>query len=229
MTERVVQHFVHCIETHGRHVQYLRFLQTIVKCEGQYLRRSQDTAMAAMGEVSTGSHNRRLQRCCRENDKLPMWLEDNFSHGVIVCFDKILEKKTTRSLTSSPFLKVLPTPTRLPNYQTWELSNLKDVYCSKQVFLVPSNLILIILNQSWLVLSGLSLGHIYSSTFYKHSSYLAQIHNGNLHFCCLSLLRGIQYPDFQVNSKENIGDLLKAPPSPTPVQPPYNFIQAWHK
>uniref|UniRef100_A0A8C7RM54 Inositol 1,4,5-trisphosphate receptor n=1 Tax=Oncorhynchus mykiss TaxID=8022 RepID=A0A8C7RM54_ONCMY len=33
INERVVQHFVHCTETHGRHVQYLKFLQTIVKAE----------------------------------------------------------------------------------------------------------------------------------------------------------------------------------------------------
>ena len=46
VTERVVQHFVHCIETHGRHVQYLRFLQTIVKSEGNFIRKCQDTVMA---------------------------------------------------------------------------------------------------------------------------------------------------------------------------------------
>ena len=51
VTERVVQHFVHCIETHGRHVQYLRFLQTIVKCEGTYIRKCQDTVMAEVRDV----------------------------------------------------------------------------------------------------------------------------------------------------------------------------------
>lgn len=45
LSERVVQHFVHCIETHGRHVQYLKFLQTIVKAEGQYIRKGQDIVM----------------------------------------------------------------------------------------------------------------------------------------------------------------------------------------
>lgn len=45
VTERVVQHFVHCIETHGRHVEYLRFLQTVVKAEGQYVRKCQDMVM----------------------------------------------------------------------------------------------------------------------------------------------------------------------------------------
>uniref|UniRef100_A0ABM0MCB0 Inositol 1,4,5-trisphosphate receptor-like n=1 Tax=Saccoglossus kowalevskii TaxID=10224 RepID=A0ABM0MCB0_SACKO len=46
INEKVVQHFVHCIETHGRHVEYLKFLQTIVKAEGQYIRKTQDMVMA---------------------------------------------------------------------------------------------------------------------------------------------------------------------------------------
>lgn len=45
VSEQVVQHFVHCIETHGRHVQYLKFLQTVVIAEGQYIRKSQDMVM----------------------------------------------------------------------------------------------------------------------------------------------------------------------------------------
>ena len=51
VTERVIQHFVHCIETHGRHVQYLRFLQTIVKSEGNYIRKCQDLVMAEVGKT----------------------------------------------------------------------------------------------------------------------------------------------------------------------------------
>ena len=45
VSERVIQHFVNCIETHGKHTQYLRFLQTIVKAEGQFIRRCQDIVM----------------------------------------------------------------------------------------------------------------------------------------------------------------------------------------
>jgi inositol 1,4,5-triphosphate receptor type 1 len=48
INERVVQHFIHCIETVGKHVQYLKFLQTIVKAEGQYIRRCQDMVMQEM-------------------------------------------------------------------------------------------------------------------------------------------------------------------------------------
>ena len=45
VSESVIQHFVQCIETQGRHVQYLQFLQTIVKAEGRFIRKSQDMVM----------------------------------------------------------------------------------------------------------------------------------------------------------------------------------------
>lgn len=45
ISDRVVHHFVHCIETHGRHVQYLKFLQTIVKADGKYVKKCQDKVM----------------------------------------------------------------------------------------------------------------------------------------------------------------------------------------
>ncbi|GFO15669.1 inositol 1,4,5-trisphosphate receptor type 1, partial [Plakobranchus ocellatus] len=48
VSDRVIQHFVHNIETHGRHVEYLKFLQTIVKAEGDYIRRCQDLVMSEL-------------------------------------------------------------------------------------------------------------------------------------------------------------------------------------
>ncbi len=45
VNDKVVQHFVHCIEIHGRHVEYLKFLQTIVKAENQFIRKCQDMVM----------------------------------------------------------------------------------------------------------------------------------------------------------------------------------------
>lgn len=45
MNEKVIQHFVHCIETHGKHVQYLKFLQTIVRAENSFIRKCQDMVM----------------------------------------------------------------------------------------------------------------------------------------------------------------------------------------
>ena len=90
VTERVVQHFVHCIETRGRHVQYLKFLQTIVKSEGNYIRKCQDLVMA---EVS--GHRYHLARrtsmqkylvynkeCCYESrlasSEYKNWLQANW-------------------------------------------------------------------------------------------------------------------------------------------------------
>ncbi|KAK2537656.1 Itpr2 [Columba guinea] len=52
ISERVVQHFVHCIETHGRHVEYLRFLQTIVKADGKYVKKCQDMVMTELSEIN---------------------------------------------------------------------------------------------------------------------------------------------------------------------------------
>lgn len=46
--EKVIQHFVYCIATHGRHVQYLKFLQTIVKAENKFIRKCQDMVMQAL-------------------------------------------------------------------------------------------------------------------------------------------------------------------------------------
>ncbi|CAL8335835.1 unnamed protein product [Lota lota] len=48
INERVVQHFVHCIETHGRNVHYLKFLQTIVKAESKFIKKCQDIVMAEL-------------------------------------------------------------------------------------------------------------------------------------------------------------------------------------
>uniref|UniRef100_A0A2M4B7X1 Inositol 1,4,5-trisphosphate receptor n=1 Tax=Anopheles marajoara TaxID=58244 RepID=A0A2M4B7X1_9DIPT len=45
VSDKVVQHFVHCIEIHGRHVEYLKFLQTIIKAENQFIRKCQDMVM----------------------------------------------------------------------------------------------------------------------------------------------------------------------------------------
>lgn len=53
ISDRVVHHFVHCIETHGRHVQYLKFLETIVRADGKYVKKCQDKVMT---EVGTTSH-----------------------------------------------------------------------------------------------------------------------------------------------------------------------------
>lgn len=51
VNEKVIQHFVHCIESHGKHVQYLKFLQTIVKAENQFIRKSQDMVMQEVNET----------------------------------------------------------------------------------------------------------------------------------------------------------------------------------
>ncbi|XP_068181041.1 inositol 1,4,5-trisphosphate-gated calcium channel ITPR3 isoform X4 [Antennarius striatus] len=48
ISESVLQHFIHCLATHGRHVQYLNFLHTIIKAEGKYVKKCQDMIMTEL-------------------------------------------------------------------------------------------------------------------------------------------------------------------------------------
>lgn len=57
ISDRVVHHFVHCIETHGRHVQYLKFLETIVKADGKYVKKCQDKVMTEVRTTFTSHLN----------------------------------------------------------------------------------------------------------------------------------------------------------------------------
>ena len=58
VTEKVVQHIVHCVETQGRHVEYLKALKTLVKAEGQSIRKTQDMVMAEVTSHFSASSNR---------------------------------------------------------------------------------------------------------------------------------------------------------------------------
>lgn len=54
INETVPQHFIHCVATHGRHVQYLDFLHTIIKAEGKYVKKCQDMIMTEVRTSPTG-------------------------------------------------------------------------------------------------------------------------------------------------------------------------------
>ena len=56
LSDKVVQHFVHCIETHGRHVEYMQFLQTIVRAENQFIRKCQDLVMQELVNAGDDVH-----------------------------------------------------------------------------------------------------------------------------------------------------------------------------
>nr|AGN03925.1 inositol 1,4,5-trisphosphate receptor [Dugesia japonica] len=49
--EKVVQHYVRCIETHGHQVPFLKFLQTIIKVQDQYIRKCQDMVISELISV----------------------------------------------------------------------------------------------------------------------------------------------------------------------------------
>lgn len=57
INEAVLQHFVHLLATHGRHVQYLDFLHTVIKAEGKYVKKCQDMVMT---EVRGAARDPRL-------------------------------------------------------------------------------------------------------------------------------------------------------------------------
>lgn len=60
ISESVLQHFIHCLATHGRHVQYLNFLHTIIKAEGKYVKKCQDMIMTEVRERAARPSVRRF-------------------------------------------------------------------------------------------------------------------------------------------------------------------------
>ncbi|KAI7798187.1 putative inositol 1, partial [Triplophysa rosa] len=48
ISETVLHHFIHCLATHGRFIQYLNFLHTIIKAEGKYVKKCQDMIMTEL-------------------------------------------------------------------------------------------------------------------------------------------------------------------------------------
>ena len=71
--QHFVQHFVHLLATHGRHVQYLDFLHTVIKAEGKYVKKCQDMIMTEVrvrGGVPAvgGSRGHRAARETRGQD-----------------------------------------------------------------------------------------------------------------------------------------------------------------
>ena len=56
VTERVIQQIIHSIEQHGRNVQYLRLLQTLLKAERQLIRKTQDAIMSEVTKSIKFSH-----------------------------------------------------------------------------------------------------------------------------------------------------------------------------
>ncbi|XP_064425349.1 inositol 1,4,5-trisphosphate receptor type 3 [Latimeria chalumnae] len=48
INETIIQHFIGFLASHGRHVQYLNFLHTIIKAEGKYIKKCQDMIMTEL-------------------------------------------------------------------------------------------------------------------------------------------------------------------------------------
>ena len=78
VTEKVVQHIVHCIETQGRHVEYLKVLQTLVKAEGQSIRKTQDMVMAEV-RYNFRDHEFRFEKWLKER-----WRREGTNEGLLI-------------------------------------------------------------------------------------------------------------------------------------------------
>lgn len=90
VSEPVLQHFVHLLATHGRHVQYLDFLHTVIKAEGKYVKKCQDMIMTevrgARGSWCSGWPRRGARvaghRRARPRKELPAQRRAEQSSGV---------------------------------------------------------------------------------------------------------------------------------------------------
>ncbi|TTO63377.1 Inositol 1,4,5-trisphosphate receptor type 1 [Bagarius yarrelli] len=100
INERVVQHFVHCIETHGRSVHYLKFLQTIVKAENKFIKKCQDIVMA---EVCNSTSDRK-----HADTVLERYVTDTIMSIVTTFFSSPFSDQSTSLQTRQPvFVQLL--------------------------------------------------------------------------------------------------------------------------
>ncbi|XP_076468931.1 inositol 1,4,5-trisphosphate-gated calcium channel ITPR1-like isoform X4 [Babylonia areolata] len=149
VTERVVQHFVHCIESHGRHVHYVKFLQTIVKAEGTYIRRVQDLVMAELvsageevllfysdrGTYSTLSDLMRSERH-RTDDRSPLQYHINLVQLLALCTEGknvYTEIKCHSLLPLDDIVRVVTQDDCIPEVKTAYINFLNHCYVDTEV------------------------------------------------------------------------------------------------
>ncbi|XP_070192864.1 inositol 1,4,5-trisphosphate-gated calcium channel ITPR1-like isoform X2 [Littorina saxatilis] len=149
VTERVIQHFVHSIESHGRHVHYIKFLQTIVKAEGTYIRRCQDLVMAELvsaGEEVLLFYNDRgsfmtlidLMRSERHrtDDRSPLQYHINLVQLLALCTEGknvYTEIKCHSLLPLDDIVRVVAHPDCIPEVKTAYINFLNHCYVDTEV------------------------------------------------------------------------------------------------
>ncbi|KAB0396949.1 hypothetical protein E2I00_010655, partial [Balaenoptera physalus] len=112
--EPVLQHFVHLLATHGRHVQYLDFLHTVIKAEGKYVKKCQDMIMTELtnagddvvvfyNDKASLAHLLDMMKTARDGveDHSPLMYHISLTHQTIVVQ---LLQSTTR-LLECPWLQ----------------------------------------------------------------------------------------------------------------------------
>ncbi|XP_059161303.1 inositol 1,4,5-trisphosphate receptor type 1-like isoform X4 [Physella acuta] len=169
VSDRVIQHFVHNIETHGRHVQYLRFLQTIVKAEGEYIRRCQDLVMSELvnvgedvlvfyNEPSSFEHLIELMQSERHrvNEQSALNYHINLVQLLALCTEGknvYTEIKCHSLLPLDDILKVVTHPDCIPEVKTAYINflnhcyvdtevEMKEIYTSKHMWTLFENFLL---------------------------------------------------------------------------------------
>ncbi|XP_010888608.2 inositol 1,4,5-trisphosphate receptor type 2 isoform X3 [Esox lucius] len=166
ISERVVHHFVHCIETHGRHVQYLKFLQTIVKADGKYVKKCQDKVMTELvngGEDVLVFYNDRssfpvllqMMRCERErgDEGGALAYHNTLVELLAACTEGknvYTELKCTSLLPLDDIVKVVTHDDCIPEVKTAYVNfvnhcyvdtevEMKEIYTSKHIWMLFEN------------------------------------------------------------------------------------------
>ncbi|BFZ08220.1 hypothetical protein BsWGS_11262 [Bradybaena similaris] len=149
VSDRVIQHFVHNIETHGRHVQYLKFLQTVVKAEGEYIRRCQDLVMSELvnvgedvlvfyNEPSSFEHLVELMQSehHRVNEQSPLNYHINLVQLLALCTEGknvYTEIKCHSLLPLDDIVRVVTHPDCIPEVKTAYINFLNHCYVDTEV------------------------------------------------------------------------------------------------
>uniref|UniRef100_A0A3Q3J9U7 Inositol 1,4,5-trisphosphate receptor n=1 Tax=Monopterus albus TaxID=43700 RepID=A0A3Q3J9U7_MONAL len=148
ISDRVVHHFVHCIETHGRRVQYLRFLQTIVKADGKYVKKCQDKVMT---ELVNGGEDVLVFYNDHENGALAY--HNTLVELLAACTEGknvYTELKCNSLLPLDDIVKVVTHDTCVPEVKTAYVNfvnhcyvdtevEMKEIYTSKHIWKLFSN------------------------------------------------------------------------------------------
>jgi hypothetical protein len=166
---RVIQHFLHLIETHGKHVQYLKFLLTIVKAEGQYMRNCQNMVMnelilagedVVMFYTDKASFNAFIEMMRQEKDSLdesgPIQYHIYLIKLLAACTggkNEETERKCHQLLSFDDIIKMVIHPETIPQVKQAYIDfvihcfidteiDIKDIYSDNHIWTIFENFVI---------------------------------------------------------------------------------------